>query len=175
MREVFDALAEYKAKADESVIGIAASLGQEKLSAPMGTYFPSVYDQLKHLFGSDVNWVKRLRLAFPKSAALTASRFVDFDNESLKGLGPENAPRLFADMREIDATAAAFVAELDEAALATSVTYKNYKGQTETHPLWQVLLQWFNHGTHHRGTISGQLDILGVENDYSSLIAKLSK
>jgi uncharacterized damage-inducible protein DinB len=173
MREVFEALAKYKRNVDESVIGIAAKLDEGKLAAPMGTYFPSIYDQLKHLFGSDVNWIKRLKPAFTGSAALGTSRFAAFDNESLKSLGAKDASSLFADMRELDATVCAFVAELAEPDLAKSVTYKNYKGQTETHPLWQILLQWFNHGTHHRGTISGQLDILGVENDYSSLIAKI--
>ena len=173
MREVFEALAKYKWNVDESVLAIVEKLDEGKLSAPIGTFFPSIYDQLKHLFGSDVNWIKRLKVAFPKSAALGGSRFADFDNDSLKSLAAKDAKSLFANIREMDATARAFVAELDEAALAQSVTYKNYKGQSETHPLWQVLLQWFNHGTHHRGTISGQLDILGVENDYSSLIPKI--
>lgn len=173
MNEVFEALAKYKQGVDESIMAITGKLDESRLAASTGTFFPSVYDQLKHLFGSDVNWIKRLKAAFPKSEALALSRFVDFDNESLKALAPKDASRLFADMREMDRTIRLFVAELDEAALARLVTYTNYRGQSETHPLWQILLQWFNHGTHHRGTISGQLDILGVENDYSSLLAKL--
>ena len=173
MKEIFDALAKYKAAVDESVIGIAEKLGEDKLLAPTGAFFPTVYDQLKHLFGSDVNWVKRLKAAFPKSPALASSRFADFDLEALKALPGKDRGTLFADMREIDRDARAFVDELDEAALAAQVTYKNYKGQVETHELWKVLLQWFNHGTHHRGAISGQLDSLGIENDYSSLIAKI--
>jgi uncharacterized damage-inducible protein DinB len=173
MREVFEALAKYKQKVDENVIGIAEKLDSGKLVAPMGTYFPSVFDQLKHLFSSDVNWIKRLKPAFPKSEALGRSRFADFDNDSLKTLDAKDAKVLFANMKELDATVRAFVSELDESALVKNVEYKNYKGQSENHPLWQVLLQWFNHGTHHRGTISGQLDILGVDNDYSSLIAKI--
>jgi uncharacterized damage-inducible protein DinB len=36
-------------------------------------------------------------------------------------------------------------------------------------PLWQLLMQWFNHQTHHRGQASVQLDELGVENDFSGL------
>ena len=173
MREVFEALAKYKQNVDESIIGITEKLDPSKLVAPMGTFFPSVYDQLKHLFGSDVNWIKRLKPAFPESKALGSSRFADFDNDSLKALDAKDAKNLFANMIELDATVRAFVSELDEVGFAKIVAYKNYKGQSESHPLWQVLLQWFNHGTHHRGTISGQLDILGVDNDYSSLIAKI--
>jgi uncharacterized damage-inducible protein DinB len=40
-------------------------------------------------------------------------------------------------------------------------------------PLWQLLMQWFNHHTHHRGQVSVQLDALGIENDYSGLLDKI--
>jgi uncharacterized damage-inducible protein DinB len=33
-----------------------------------------------------------------------------------------------------------------------------------------VLVHIFNHATHHRGGISVYLDILGKENDYSSVL-----
>jgi uncharacterized damage-inducible protein DinB len=67
----------------------------------------------------------------------------------------------------------AFVSELGPDAFSTMVTYKNYQGQSETRELWKLLLHWFNHGVHHRGAISGQLDMLGVENDYSGLLQKI--
>jgi len=173
MKAVFEALATYKAKVDESVLGIVEALGDDKALAPTGAFFPTVFDELKHLYGSDINWIKRLKLAFPGSATLASSRFAGYDAAALKDMGGADRARLFADMRAIDLDIRAFVAELDEAALAKSVTYTNYKGQVETHELWKVLLQWFNHGTHHRGAISCQLDSLGVENDYSSVLAKI--
>ena len=173
MKEVFEALVKYKVNVDESLLGIVEKLGEDKLLARSDAYFPTVFDQLKHLFSSDINWIKRLRGAFPHSAALAKCRFADYDQEALKALSGKDRSRLFADMRELDRDAAAFVAELDEVALKSTVTYTNYKGQSETHELWKLLLQWFNHGSHHRGSISGQLDVLGVENDYSSLLARI--
>jgi uncharacterized damage-inducible protein DinB len=173
VKEIFEALAMYKMKVDESVLDIVEKLGEDKVFAPSGAYFPTVYDQLKHIFGSDVNWMKRLKPAFPKSAVLARSRFADYDLEALKALPKGDRGRFFADMRELDRDIRALVAELDDKDFATTVTYKNYKGQAETHELWKLLLQWFNHGVHHRGTISGQLDALGVENDYSSLLSKI--
>lgn len=173
MKEIFEALATYKMKVDESVLAIVEKLGEDKVLAPSGAYFPTVYDQLKHIFGSDVNWIKRLKTAFPKSAVLAKSRFADYDLEALKARPIGDRSRTFADMREIDRDVRAFVAERGEADFAVPVAYKNYKGQAETHELWMILLQWFNHGVHHRGTISGQLDALGVENDYSSLLSKI--
>jgi uncharacterized damage-inducible protein DinB len=171
--EVLLALARYKLNVDESVLGIVEKLGEERLTAPSGAYFPTIYDQLKHIFGSDVNWIKRLKPAFPKSAALAASRFAELDLQTLKAPFAEMGAKVFADMRELDRTALAFVAELDDEDLGVSVSYKNYKGEAESRELWKLLLQWFNHGCHHRGTISAQLDALGVENDYSSLLPRI--
>jgi uncharacterized damage-inducible protein DinB len=173
VKEMMEALATYKMKVDESVLAIVEKLGEDKLLAPTGAYFPTIYDQLKHLFGSGVNWIKRLKPAFPKSAALSASRFADFDLQTLKAPFGEVRTRLFADIRQIDRETLAFVRELDDASLAAAFTYKNYKGELETHALWQVLLHWFNHDTHHRGAISCQMDSLGIENDFSSLINKI--
>lgn len=173
MKEIISALARYKAKVDDALLDIVEKLGEDKMLAPSGAYFPTIYDQLKHLFGSDVNWVKRFKAAFPRSAALANSRFADFDLQTLKAPYAEMGRQVFADMREIDRDLLAFVAELDAAAFVTTIAYKNYKGLDESHELWKVLLQWLNHGVHHRGTISGQLDALGIENDYSSLLSKI--
>jgi len=84
--EPFVALVTYKKSVDESVLAIAEKLGEDKLLAPSGAYFPSVYAQLKHIFGADVNWIKRLKTAFPKSATLAKSRFASYDLEALKDL-----------------------------------------------------------------------------------------
>jgi uncharacterized damage-inducible protein DinB len=173
LKEIFEALAAYKAKVDESVLAIVEKLGEDKLLASSGAYFPTVYAQVKHIFGSDVNWIKRLKAAFPESAALAKSRFAEYDLDALKSLPVAERGRFFADMRGLDADIRAFVAELDDRALAATITYKGYGGQSETHELWKALLHWFNHGVHHRGAISSQLDALGVENDYSSLISKI--
>jgi uncharacterized damage-inducible protein DinB len=173
VKEILEALAKYKMNVDESLLGIVEKLGEDKVLAPTGAFFPTIYDQLKHLFGSGVNWIKRLKAAFPKSAALSSSRFADFDLQTLKAPFGEAGKRLFADIRGLDSSVCAFVAELDENALASAFTYKNYKGEAETHELWQALLHWFNHDTHHRGAISCQLDALGIENDYSSLLNRI--
>ena len=173
MKEIIAALALYKKNVDESVLAIVEKLGEDKLLAPSGAYFPTIYDQLKHVFGSDVSWIKRLKVAFPRSATLSKCRFADFDLQSLKAPFAEAGKRFFEDQREIDRDVLAFVAELDDVALAAPISYKNYKGADESHELWKILLHWFNHGSHHRGTISAQLDSLGVENDYSSLMSRI--
>lgn len=173
MKEVMVALAKYKQAVDQSLLEILEKLGEDKIGAATGTFFPSIYAQLKHVFGADVNYFCRFKPAFPKSSILAKSRFLDYDLEALKILPVSERKRLFADIREMDRDVHVLVSELAPADFSMPVTYKNYQGQTETHELWKLLLHWFNHGTHHRGTISGQLDILGVENDYSGLLQKI--
>jgi uncharacterized damage-inducible protein DinB len=173
MKEVLEALAKYKQGVDEALLVILEKAGERQLSAKTGSFFPTIFDELKHLFGSDVNWIKRLKLALPHNAALARSRFAAYDSDILKALEAKDRVAFFADLRAIDAEIRAIVSELEPDELAKAVTYVNYKGETQTFELWKVLLQWFNHGTHHRGAISCQLDGLGVENDYSSLLAKI--
>ena len=55
----------------------------------------------------------------------------------------------------------------DEAMLMQSVSYANSRGEQFTHPRWQLLMQCFNHASHHRGqliTIMRQLDLTEIPN-----------
>ncbi len=173
MKEILSALARYKMNVDESLLGILGKLGEDKMLAPTGAFYPTIYDVLKHLFNSDVNWIKRLKAAFPRSPTLAACRYADFDPQLLKASFAEGGARLYADIRELDRAVVALVAELGEAELAGPFSYKNYRGESESHELWKVFLQWFNHGTHHRGAISAELDALGIENDYSAVLPRI--
>jgi uncharacterized damage-inducible protein DinB len=173
VKEILSALARYKLNVDESLLGILGKLGEDELLAPTRAFYPTIYDALKHLFNSDVNWIKRLKAAFPKSPTLAACRFADFDPQALKAPFAEGGARLYADIRELDRAVVALLAELGDRELAAAFSYKNYKGESETHELWKVFLQWFNHGTHHRGAISAHLDALGVENDYSAVLPRI--
>jgi uncharacterized damage-inducible protein DinB len=40
---------------------------------------------------------------------------------------------------------------------AAKVAFRDMKGNPYEMPLWQILLHVVNHGTHHRGTVSGFL------------------
>lgn len=173
MREIIAALAKYKEGVDESLLALLEKAGEGKLSAKTGSFFPTIFDELKHLLGSDVAWIKRLGPYFPHNAPLAKSRFASYDGEALKAAAAGDRARIFADIRAIDAEVRAIVDAFGPEDLAKRVTYTNYKGESQTYELWKILLQWFNHGTHHRGAISCQLDTLGVENDYSSVLTKL--
>jgi uncharacterized damage-inducible protein DinB len=42
-------------------------------------------------------------------------------------------------------------------------TFKDLQGKEWTQPLWELVLHVVNHGTHHRGQVSGFLRTLGKE------------
>ena len=50
---------------------------------------------------------------------------------------------------------------LTDESVAASVSFTDLKGNPHTQPLWQIILHVVNHGTHHRGQVSGFLRTLG--------------
>jgi uncharacterized damage-inducible protein DinB len=41
------------------------------------------------------------------------------------------------------------------------ISYQDTKGRSYSQPVWQILLHLVNHGTHHRGQVSGFLRAMG--------------
>ena len=66
-----------------------------------------------------------------------------------------------------------FTREMQPSTFKSVIRYKNFKGEDQEQALWKPLLHWFNHQTHHRGQISVLLDLVGVNNDYSSLLPRI--
>ena len=50
---------------------------------------------------------------------------------------------------------------LSEDSIGSKISYKDLKGNPYETPLWQIVLHVVNHGTHHRGQVSGFLRALG--------------
>ena len=173
MKTIFQALAKYNSSVDQSIIELLESLKEEMIMAKTKAFFPPIYDTLFHIFFSDLFWLKRLRDAFKESNALTVSNLLALDGKSLRKEIEADYTKLFAYRKQIDKVILQFIEELDENKLKSAFKYKNFKGEDMEGTLWKILLQWFNHQTHHRGQISVLLDMLGVDNDYSSMLGRI--
>ena len=93
-----------------------------------------------------------------------------------KGLRTELAgdyTKLFQYRKQADEAILQFIEELDANKMNSVFKYKNFKGEDMENILWKILLQWFNHQTHHRGQISVLLDMIDVKNDYSSMMNRI--
>ena len=61
----------------------------------------------------------------------------------------------------IDRETDAFVASVDDAALARVVEYLNMQGERWAYPLWQQMIHQVNHATQHRSEAAMLLTKLG--------------
>jgi uncharacterized damage-inducible protein DinB len=173
MKTVFQALAKYNQSVNGSILELVETLPQEKIMAKTKAFFPSIFETLLHLFSSDLFWLKRFRDVFKESNALTVSSLVFLDGNNLRKEFETDYIKLFQHRKQADEVIRQFIEEINEAILNSVITYKNYKGDEVEKELWKILLQWFNHQTHHRGQISVLLDMIGVNNDYSSLLTRI--
>jgi uncharacterized damage-inducible protein DinB len=174
MKEIFQAYATYNARTNDIILGLMGGMGQEALCHDYGAYFHSLTEVMLHTMASDAKWLGRMA-AFretPGQAAL-ASEAESF-KQALKA-DPAFAfieRERIADLRRrLDAEIKSTIEAIDEEALAGDFEIAFGPGRLRL-PLWKLLLQWFNHHTHHRGQVSAMLDMAGVEHDFSLIIDK---
>jgi uncharacterized damage-inducible protein DinB len=173
MKFVFQALARYNRGVNRSIIELIEPLSEEKIMTKTKAFFPSIFETLLHLFFSDLFWLKRFREVFVESNALSVSKLVTLDGKNLRKKFEGDYTKLFQRRKQADEVIIQFIEEIDERSLKSVITYKNFKGDEMEEALWKILLHWFNHQTHHRGQISVLLDMIGVNNDYSSILTRI--
>jgi len=173
MKKIFQALAKYNGSVNQSIIELIEPLGKEKVMMETKAYYPSIFKTLLHNFITDLNWLRRLRDALKENKALSNSKLVSLEGESLKKEFESDYTKLYQYRKQADDLIRQFIDEVDENRLSSVVKYKNYKREDVEQELWKPLLHWLNHQTHHRGQISVLLDMIGIDNDYSSMLTRI--
>jgi uncharacterized damage-inducible protein DinB len=144
--EILRTYVDYSAWASLHLLSAAAELPPAELTRDFQTADRSVLGTLAHIFAADRLWLARLTGA-PNPV------FISDAHRDLAAL-QNNWPALLGRWKT-------FAAELtDEGALA-QVSYRDLAGRPWTRPMWQLVLHVVNHGTHHRGQVSGFLRSLG--------------
>jgi uncharacterized damage-inducible protein DinB len=144
-------MAEYNAFMNQKLYGLCAALSDEERKRDRGAFFKSLHGTLQHLLWGDRAWMIRFlkwdlpigrpdELLFEDFAALQAER-VRLDQVILEWARalPDGA--------------------LSEPFQVTSVVYK----KTRRMPLYLVVVQMFNHQTHHRGQLTTLLSQLNID------------
>jgi uncharacterized damage-inducible protein DinB len=172
MKEIFVAYSRYNQKANAAVFDAVSKMSAEQLRHPIKAYYPSIVETLSHTLSSDIKWLHRLSTfrasPVPRDAAapFMSGGAIDPGKVAADLAG-------FASLRSsVDEAVVAVLAAIPEAAFAEDIEIEWGKGKI-ARPLWQLLMQWFNHQTHHRGQASIQLDELGIDNDFSGLLDKI--
>jgi uncharacterized damage-inducible protein DinB len=172
MKNIFQACAKYNQSVDLLILELVEPLTQEKVMAKTKAFFPSIFETMNHNFLSDLFWLKRFYEGFKDSKALS-NEVVTLDFRGLRTELEGDYKKLFQYRTQVDEVILQLIEEWDENTLNSVFKYKTFKGEEMENILWKILLQWFNHQTHHRGQISVLLDMIDVKNDYSSMMNQI--
>lgn len=136
----------YTAWASQRLVGAASTLSSDELSRDFKSADHSILGTLVHVFAADRIWLVRVSDAPPAPFTTEA----DYRLEVLQN----DWPALHERWRK-------YAESMTDESAAGIIAYKDTKGNAYSQPLWQIILHVVNHGTHHRGQVSGFLRALG--------------
>jgi uncharacterized damage-inducible protein DinB len=136
----------YTAWASRCLVESAGRLSPEELTRDFGTADKSVLGTLVHVFGADRLWLARLR------GEIVRTFLTDTDY---------HLPVLQNDWPALHRQWIEWASGLTNEAAAAKISYSDMSGNPWEQPLWQLVLHVVNHGTHHRGQVSGFLRAMG--------------
>ena len=167
-KDLLELWAKYNRIANEKMDSVIRTLAQEEWDKDMGGFFKSVRCLCSHLYTSDFNWLKHFSgirdFAVFKNPIFNRERYDNFSNVLFADMGEYLAIRPVLDGKIIS-----FADEITEGDLNAPVKYTDFHGNTYEQKFGGLFMHSLNHATHHRGTISYCLELLGRENDFSSL------
>ena len=147
---------DYTAWASRRLCDCALKLTESELTRDFKTSDKTVLDTLVHIYAADRVWLARVKGSSPGT-------FLTPQDRQLSTLEKE-WPALQQSWQE-------FAAPLTDQDVQAKISYRDLKGNDWDQPLWQILLHVVNHGSHHRGQVSGFLRAMGQNPPPLDLIA----
>jgi uncharacterized damage-inducible protein DinB len=147
---------DYHAWASRRLLKATDQLTPAELSRDFKTSDKNVIETLAHVFGADRLWLKRVNGESPSTLLAPEDRHL--------GAITRQWPVLQQSWKE-------WAAPLTDRDFQTKIPYRDLKGNAYEHSLWQIVLHVVNHGTHHRGQVSGFLRSMGHQPPPLDLIA----
>lgn len=138
---------DYTAWASARLVNAARELSPEELTRDFHTADHSVLGTLAHVFAADRVWLGRIQGNPP-------ARFLDPEKDLRMETLENEWPALHGRWKE-------FIGKQTDESILGKISYKDLKGNPYETPLWQIVLQVVNHGSHHRGQVSGFLRSMG--------------
>ena len=149
-------MALYQIWQDETLFGLCDELSDDERKQDRGLYFDSIHHTLDHMLMVDNRILELTVTGKPTAAPFVPRRIVHSDYRALK-----RARAAF------DRDLLALIEERPEGWLDETITrYAAHLGRERTVPRQLYLMQLFNHGTHHRAQVTGELYRLDI--DYGS-------
>ena len=133
---------DYSAWASQRLMDAATKLSPEELTRDFNTADKTVLDTLVHVYAADRIWLARV-------SGQQRATFIDPEDRDLNRLQTE-WPALHERWK-------LWMSEFKDDDVSRIIDYKDTKGRPYSQPVWQIVLHLVNHGTHHRGQVSGFL------------------
>ena len=137
---------DYTAWASQRLLDSVVKLTREELTRDFKTSDKDVLNTLVHVFAADRLWLSRIQRT-PQAT------FIDPEDRELAALTGKWPP-----LQQRWKQWAASLTDLDAQA---QIAYHDLQGNPFQQPLWQIVLHVVNHGSHHRGQVSGFLRSMG--------------
>ena len=156
--DTFRTMAQYNRWMNGRLHAVCAEIPDAERKRDRGAFFKSIHGTFNHLLLGDRLWLGRfLDHPFPVDS-LDQELYADFDEL--------RAQRARTDEEILD-----FVDSLDEEALARDFHFTTIVNPDEhVFPFRHVLLQFFNHQTHHRGQVTTWIKQAGYEPGVTDLM-----
>ncbi|MDR3166455.1 MAG: DinB family protein [Treponema sp.] len=167
-KEIYTLLARYNQGANEKMNGYISSLTNDEWNHEFKGFFKSIRELCSHVYVGDYSWLKRFENL--REFKTLKDPFFTQKLSFQEVLFPTKEEYL-AQRPELDKRIAALINETLEDDYQQALKYANSQGKGFEKNFGAVLLQVFNHETHHRGMVSLYLELLGKENDFSSLLS----
>ena len=138
---------DYTAWASGKLVDAAGTLSPQELVRDFGTADHNVLGTLVHVYAADRLWLNRVEGNPPE-------RFLVPERDMHLAVLKSDWPALHERWKRWGAL-------LTEESIQRDVSYKSIKGDAFVTPTWEIVLHVVNHGTHHRGQVSGFLRAMG--------------
>ena len=161
-------LAQYNQTANQKMDDKIRQFSNAQWEQEFTGYFKTIKQLCGHIYISDYGWLKR----FGQFREFQYFKDPLFDQNLNYSSQPfDDAADYVSKREELDKKLIMLIDELTEDDLEKIISFANTKGETVRKNVGGSILHLFNHQTHHRGMISLYLDMMGIDNDFSSLLA----
>ena len=146
-------MAAYKKWQNKNLFEAADTISDEARREDRGAFFGSIHATLNHLLWGDQLWLHRLAgTSAPQSPDIPGSTAQHADWVSL-----------YRDRLKTDGEIVDWSERVSEQDLQGELGwYSGAIGADVVRPRWALVVQLFNHGTHHRGQVHGMLTAAGA-------------
>ena len=146
-------MAAYSKWQNRNLFEAADTLSDAARREDRGAFFGSIHDTLNHLLWGDQLWLHRL-------AGTAAPRAPDIPGSTAQHTSWIS---LYTDRLKTDGEMLHWAERVTEADLDGTLGWYSGAIQADVvRPRWALVIQLFNHGTHHRGQVHGMLTAAGA-------------